>query len=278
MKYNKLLLIIINFTWGIGLKGLLIPGDAVSMACSYSGIADSKSVMVNPANIISQKSSSVSASLNKWLGEIRGNTVFHYWEKNYFYINSYEVNDIELWGNIPGSEPIDNISMRWLTLAYGYGINFKKKYSLGMELKGVYSRLYTDTSRGFVGNLGVIYHLNNKFQFGAVAKNFGFIDSDLDEEFPSEIGFGLAYKFYIPLQFKLDLIKSKSVDMIIRSSVDFDLKFLTLTCGISQYDSNQYISGGFKLDYRQWSISYGILTQEIASLGTPYSIQLTMYY
>ena len=114
--------------------------------------------------------------------------------------------------------------------------------------------------------------------FGMIAKNFGYLGSDLNEEYPTELGVGLAYNFTIPIGIKIDFIQNESIDLVIRSSIDFKLNYFTFTGGFSHYDSNQYFSGGIKLDYRHWSIAYGILSQAVSALGTPYSIQLTLHY
>ena len=97
MKQIKIIFILINFSWAIGLKSLLIPVDAVSMASSNTGIAQSESVKINPAIIVSQKSNSLSVSLNNWLGGVKGSALTHHWENQYVYMNSYQVDDIELY-------------------------------------------------------------------------------------------------------------------------------------------------------------------------------------
>jgi hypothetical protein len=126
--------------------------------------------------------------------------------------------------------------------------------------------------------MGLIYASNKKYKLGVTAKNFGYLDSDLNEEYPLELGFGLAWNISQPICLKFDMVKNEISDMIFRSSIDVNLIFFTFTGGFSQYDSNQYFSGGIKLDYRHWSIAYGILSQEVSALGTPYSIQLTLHY
>ncbi|MDB3868775.1 hypothetical protein N9263_01780 [Candidatus Marinimicrobia bacterium] len=272
------IIILINFSWSIGLKSLLLPVDAISMASSNAGIAQSESVKINPAIIVSQKSNSLSVSLNRWLGSIKGSSLSHYWRDKYVYINSYQVDDIELWGLNPDDEAIGNFSVRWLSFAYGQGFKLGNNFQAGLELQGIYSQLYIQTTKGIVGNLGLIYGSNEKFRLGVNAKNFGYLDSDLNEEYPVELGLGLAYNFTNPMGIKLDFIQNESIDLVIRSSINFQLNYFTFTGGISHYDSNQYFSGGIKLDYRHWSISYGILSQEIPALGTPYSIQLSLHY
>jgi hypothetical protein len=278
MKQIKFIFIIINFSWAIGLKSLLIPVDAVSMASSNTGIAQSESVKINPAVIVFQKSNSLSVASNNWLGGVKGSALTHHWQNQYVYINSYQVDDIELWGLNPNDEAIGNFSVRWLSLAYGHGFKLGDNLHVGVEAQGIYSRLYTQTTKGVVGNLGLIYASNEKYKFGVTAKNFGYLDSDLNEEYPTELGVGLAYNFTIPIGIKLDFIQNESIDLVIRSSMDFKLNYFTFTGGFSHYDSNQYFSGGIKLDYRHWSINYGILFQEVSALGTPYSIQLTLHY
>jgi len=132
MKQIKFIFILINFSWAIGLKSLLIPVDAISMASSNTGIAQSESVKINPAIIVSKKSNSLSASLNNWLGGIKGNSLSHHWQNQYVYINSYQVEDIELWGLTPADEAIANISVRWLSLAYGQGFKLGDNLCVGV--------------------------------------------------------------------------------------------------------------------------------------------------
>jgi len=278
MKQIKIIFIVFNFSWAIGLKSLLIPVDAISMASSNTGIAQSESVKINPAIIVSQKSNVLSISMNNWLGGVKGSALSHYWKNQYVYLNSYQVEDIELWGLNPDNEAIENFSVRWLSLAYGHGFKLSENLHVGVEAQGIYSRLYTQTTKGVVGNLGFIYNFSKNLMFGMTAKNFGYIDLDLNEEYPTEVGVGLAYNFTIPIGLKLDCIQNESVGLVIRSSIDFKLNYFTFTGGFSQYDSNQYFSGGIRLDYRHWSIAYGILSQEVSALGTPYSIQLTLHY
>ena len=278
MKQIKIIFILMNFSWAIGLKSLLIPVDAVSMASSNTGIAQSESIKINPALIVSQKSNSLSVSLNNWLGSIKGNSLSHHWQNQYVYINSYQVDDIELWGLTPDDEAIGNLSVRWLSLAYGHGFKLGNNFHVGVEAQGIYSRLYTQTTKGVVGNFGFIYTSNERYKLGVTAKNFGYLDSDLNEEYPLELGLGLAYNFTIPIGIKLDFIQNESIDLVIRSSIDYKLNYFTFTGGYSHYNSNQYFSSGIKLDYRHWSIAYGILSQEVSALGTPYSIQLILHY
>jgi len=280
MKQVKFIFIIIliNFSWSIGLKSLLLPVDAISMASSNAGIAQSESVKINPAIILSQKSNSLSVSLNKWLGDIKGSSLSHYWRDKYVYINSYQVDGIELWGTSPQDEAIGDFSVRWLCIAYGQGFKINDNLHLGLESQGIYSRLYTQTTKGILGNIGLIYKYNEKYKLGLTAKNFGYLDSELNEDYPLEFGLGFGWNLSQKICLKLDVVENNSTDMVLRSSVDAILNFFTFTAGMSHYDSNQYFSGGIKLDYRHWSISYGILSQEVPALGTPYSIQLTLNY
>ena len=212
MKQIKIIFILIKFSWAIGLKSLLIPVDAASMASSNTGIAQSESVKINPAIIVSQKSNSLSVSLNNWLGGVKGSALTHHWKNKYVYINSYQVDDIELWGLIPDDEAIGNFSVRWLSLAYGHGFKVGDNLHMGVEAQGIYSRLYTQTTKGVVGNLGFIYNSSKNLMFGMTAKNFGYMDLDLNEEYPTELGVGLAYNFTIPIGIKFDFIQNESID------------------------------------------------------------------
>ena len=275
MKKIKIIFILISFSSAIGLKSLLIPLDAISMASSNTGIAQTSSVRINPAIISNQNYHLISASLNSWLGDINGNVVSYSWDNNYAYINSYKVEDIELWGSVPGNDPVASLSMRWLNIAYGHGMVYQNNVSLGVELNAIYSRLYSKTTSGLLINLGIIYSFGESLKVGSIFKNYGYLESDLNENYPSEFGFGLAYNFNFPFSIKLDYIQNESIGNIYRSSADIQFGHFTLICGLSNHKSNQFLSGGIQLDYRSWSINYSILSQDVSTLGTPYSIQLT---
>jgi hypothetical protein len=126
--------------------------------------------------------------------------------------------------------------------------------------------------------VGLLYSVYEKYNFGVAVKNFGYLDSDLNEEYPLELGLGFAWNMAQTVWFKFDVIDNKFSGTVIRSAVDVSINYFTFTGGFSHYDSNRYFSGGVRLDYRHWSIAYGILSQEVAALGTPYSIQLTLHY
>jgi len=82
----------------------------------------------------------------------------------------------------------------------------------------------------------------------------------------------------LPISVKIDALTNETSNYIFRSSANLSTNFFTFTGGFSHYDSNTYFSAGVRFDYRHWSIAYGILSQEVAALGTPYSIQLSLHY
>jgi hypothetical protein len=259
----------------LGLKALFIPTDSHMFANNGCGIADSFS-QVNPASIVDSKNNRLSFSQNYWLSGIKGNSVQHYWKNSGVKITTYSVDDIELWDEIPNESPVGKISARWYDLSIAHGMKIKN-YSVGIELRNIYSQLYTQTTQGFVGKIGLRMDLIDRLSLGAYISNFGYVDSQLDESLPLEFGSGISCKFFNSI-ISADYIKNDLINSVIKTSIQIPLDFFHIVGGYSKFDSNEYFSGGVQLNYRHWGISYSILKQDVNTLGTPQAFQLTLRY
>lgn len=268
-------IVLMNFAWPLGLKALFIPTDSQMFADNGCGIAASHS-QINPASLVGSEYNRLSFSQNYWLSGIKGNSVQHYWRNSSVKITSYSVDDIELWDEIPNESPIGNISARWYDLSIAHGIKIQN-YLLGIELRNIYSQLYTQTTQGLVGKIGLRLDLVEKFSLGAYVSNFGFVDSQLDESLPLEYGSGISCKLFNSI-ISADYIKNDLINSVIKTSIQIPLNYFHIVGGYSKYDSNEYFSGGIQLNYRHWGISYSILKQDVNTLGTPQSFQLTLRY
>ena len=115
MKFYKYItvLIILNITFPIGLKALLVPQTAELISLSSAGIAGNVNIEINPAAIVNKKSF-ISFSNNEWLGDLKGNKISycksdnkfnHYFSFEFLGIDDIEYEHIELDSTPPNSYP-----------------------------------------------------------------------------------------------------------------------------------------------------------------------------
>ena len=116
-------------------------------------------------------------------------------------MNSFGINDLELWGEVPKEESLGTFGLQFACLSYGYLLNETQNQSFGIKLKGVYSKLYTEYMYGLLFDAGLKQNLNKNFNIGLTIKNIGYIQTDLAiSSLPSEYGVGMSYN----LNFTID--------------------------------------------------------------------------
>ena len=74
MKKIILLYISFNFLFSIGLKALIIPQSALTLASSNTGIAHNVDIDVNPASF-SSLNHRMGFSKNNWFGDLQGQKI-----------------------------------------------------------------------------------------------------------------------------------------------------------------------------------------------------------
>ena len=129
---KKILIIIyVNLLSAVGLGGLSLEVDASSFAYNGSGIATNNNVSINPASILSNTNNKLTFSYNKWFDKVKGNMLRHEFDNKYISLNSYELDDIDLWGDTPDIKPMGSFGTHFVSLAYGHGLmvnNIRKQF------------------------------------------------------------------------------------------------------------------------------------------------------
>ena len=267
----------IGFSWAIGLKALTFPVDARSLAVSGTGIAYGNNI--NPAAILSGDTKQLSFTRNQWLKGILGANIEHQWQRSYISLQSARVDDLELWGEVPNTDPLGEFGVSWISARFGKGLLLKNSFQLGLEIQLFNSRLYTQQTSGLSSTIGFRYLLSQNVIMGGIVKGLGYLESDLDEVIPMEYGFGAAVSL-MPLSswVIIDISYHSDLGEIYKFALETKVKYLTFNVGVNQMPGNRYLSGGMKFRYRQWSVAYGLLTQQTAALGNPQSLQITLHY
>ena len=273
------LILIISINWAIGIQALDLPNTAQSLALSNTGIALPLNSSINSSYNPSIENL-VSFSSNYWFEGISGKTILNKFGKHEISLNTFNIDDLELWGENPDSESLGEFGLQFSCLSYRYLINNSSHQNLGIKLKGVYSKLYTEYIYGLLFDIGLEQNINKYFNIGLTIKNIGHIQSDLTTpNLPTEYGLGFSFS-YKPLGLILltDFIYNDIRKEIFKIGFITNFKYIDIYTSLNQFKTNKYIATGFQMKYKNISCSYGILFQEIKTLGIPQSFQVTLYY
>ena len=170
MKFIYIIIIILmNMSFGIGLKALVIPNNATMISVSGTGVSDYIDININPASIHQLKPHS-SFSNNQWFGDLSGSKISYLWieknTKNFVSFESLGLDDIELRNNVPSDEPIGLTEAQWMAIDFASSFpmnNFlsDSNFDLGYKIKFNYSKLHTERYYGYTFDIGGIKHSEN---------------------------------------------------------------------------------------------------------------------
>ena len=115
---------------------------------------------------------------------------------------------------------------------------------------------------------------------GLTIKNVGYINSDLViPTLPSEYGLGFSLNYdSMKLNLLLDIIYSDINKEVLKFGLIKNSRLINIFGSFVNFKTNQYLSTGFQMKYKNLSFSYGILFQKVKVLGIPQSFQMTLYY
>ena len=277
----KILLFIltVSINWAIGIQALNLPITAESLALSNTGMAYPLNTSMN-SSYQQIDGNKVSFSSNYWFEGVSGKTIFNQFGKHEFSLNSFSINDLELWGEKPASEALGQFGLQFSCLSYRYLFNQQANQNIGLKVKAIYSKLYTDSMYGLLFDAGLTQKINKHFNIGLTLKNIGYINSDLiTPTLPSEYGIGMSFNHKrIGVTLLSDLIYSQINNKAFKLGLIKNTKFVNFYGSFAKFETNQYLSTGFQIKYKNIAFSYGILFQEVQLLGIPQSFQLTVLY
>ena len=191
-------ILIISFSWAIGILGVGLPTSAESLALSNSGIASPLNTSINSSYNFSD-GNKVSFSSNYWFEGVSGKSLLNQFGKHEISLNTFSTDDLDLWGEKPDSNPLGEFKLQFSCLSYRYLFNQDSNQNIGIKLKGIYSKLYTESMYGLLFDAGFNQKLNKYFKIGLTLKNVGYLNSELiTPTLPSEYGLGLSLRADTP--------------------------------------------------------------------------------
>ena len=268
-----------SINWAIGIQGVGIPTTAQSLALSNSGLAYPLNTSINSAYRPIDENKILFSS-NYWFDGISGKTILNEFGNHEISLNTFSIDDLELWGEKPDSKPLGKFGLQFSCLSYRYLFNEYFNQNIGVKFKSIYSRLYTNSMYGILFDIGANQRINQYLNIGLTLKNIGYINTDLiTPALPSEYGLGFSFS-YKPAHFTLlaDFIYSEINKQIFKLGLINDFNLINVYTSFVKFESNQYLATGFQMKYKNLSFSYGILFQDVKLLGIPQSFQITLYY
>ncbi len=274
-------LICTSFAWSIGFQALNFPQNAYQLALSGAGLGGEVHPLANPAAILVQKQPHLQFSHNNWFGDVSGNQFMVAWNKQrpqLLTLQTWDLNDIELWGEIPDEEPLGEFGVHWLATAYTRGYHFGE-WNTGFTFRASYAKLYTETNSAVTVDVGASRIFNDNISLGFVLKNIGYSAGDLDMTLPVTIGGGITYlRPDFETVFMLDMAYTEEHDVIINGGIEKSWNSFKLLGGFLASGDQIRYSAGFAVKYRRWEIAYGAAFHENDILGMPNFIDFSLYF
>ena len=273
-------ILIVSFSWGIGLTGLIIPENAQILSTAGTGIAGGIAPSLNPAMNVS-KHSYIQFSLNRWLGDIKGShTAFHWGRKipQVFSIQSWNATNLQLWGDNPDIQPLGTFGVHYVSAAYSISHHLNTPYRFGVRIQANYNHLYTESMNGITLDMGALFPLGSFMAAGVVVRNLGYeYTNNLRAELPGEIGLGTEMKLPFKISVLSDAIYLSEKGTDFRIGARTHWKWLNVHTGTSIFEKRNAWAFGFSFNYRKWLISYGIYHHENSVLGLPQFLDVRRY-
>ena len=270
IKYYFSFFIMVSFSLGIGLKGLIIPENGYVLSTVGTGIAEGISPSLNPAlNVL--PSSYIEFSLNQWIGDIKGSHTAYYFGGKFsqsITLQTWNAKELQLWGDTPNSTSLGTFSVHYVSAAYSISHDLNTPFRFGFRLQTNYSHLFTESMSGMTISGGVLLPLNSYYTVGFVVKNLGQEKiGNMRSKLPVEIGLGTKLKLPFNILLLTDVIYLSEMDKDIRLGLRTNWTWINLHMGSSFHESRNSKAMGFSFNYRKWLISYGVYFHENTMLA-----------
>ncbi len=282
IKSRLFFIFMFSFSWGIGLKGLLIPENGYVLSTDGTGIAEGISPGLNPAlNVIS--SPYVQFSFNRWLGDIKGSHIAYHFGGKFSQsvtLQTWNAKELQLWGDTPNSNSLGTFSTHYVSAAYSISHDLNTPFRFGLRLQSNYCHLFTETMSGVTLNGGALIPINSFFIVGFVIKNIGYENiNNMRSQLPVEMGLGTKIQLPFNISFLSDAVHITELGTDVRLGFRTDWKWINLHMGASVHEKRNSKAMGFSFNFQKWFISYGIYYHENSMLAPslPQFIDIRFY-
>jgi len=265
-------------TTGANFLKIGLGAKASAMGDAFTALADDGSCLYwNPAGLVQLKDKQLLVSYNSWFAGIRRGYISFTLPlskgesagvgTNYLDMGTLEGRDEE--GN-----PTGNFGASDIHIFAGYADKFKS-ISWGITAGWLEDKIEKDTKTTFIGNIGLMYPLSERFTLGVVAQNIG---SKLGSDpLPLTFKVGAASKSKI-LTFALDITKSQDNEIYYCIGAEWWLKdILALRAGYkTNQDIGQGLTAGIGYKFGRNCLDYAYVPY--GDLGDTHRVSLIMRF
>lgn len=184
MKKILILCIVLSMTvcgYSSGFSSLKLGADARSggLGMAYTALSnDGSGGFWNPAGLVTAPRHDMVLSIYRWIQGTRteflgfgsGNG------RNGFgiYIFHTQVTDLEYRLDVPTNDPLGTFSDHEMVLGLSWAREIRKNIMLGITLKGLYQKIFTDEATGLAVDIGALWQVwDDGLRIGAVVQNIG---------------------------------------------------------------------------------------------------------
>lgn len=271
-------IILVNSIFCFGIESISVPHNALELASSNSGIANSKNIGFNFSNINNVKDGFNVSSIS-WYEDVRGSNLEYKWGKNnshYLNLFNLSADDIDLRYLTPSEEPNDIFDIHHISIGYGFGKAFNDKFNLGVKTCMIYNQLYTDESIGYNVDLGMSYNFNSIISLGFSINQIGSEKiNHTNIDYPLQIGTGLSLNINsLNTIIYNDIIYNEALaeELEWNFSSITKVSYLNIITGYNHSTTKSQFSCGLSFKYRNFEFNYGIAFHE--ALGAPIIVSL----
>lgn len=277
-------IILSGFLFATGTQFLTIPSNGLELAIGSSPIQKNS---INPASISANKSGLfLDVSHGSWLADSKISSLLMLFpgDNIHFGVNLkyVEIDNIELRGDTPTDEPLATYGANGFALG-AVGSWDMLGMKIGAALRWVRIDIYTENSKGFSADIGLIKQLTSKMKIGAAILNMGKMSTLRSEEpqLPNRALASVSYMFStreFSNEFTLGGEISALVNgFILHTSNETNWHNLTLRQGTKFSKEVTEISFGAGFRFGIYHLNYGILIGS-HGLGLPQMLDLTINF
>lgn len=244
---------------GMSFLKVAIDARAAGMAEAYTAVSeDASATYWNPAGLMLSRRANVLFNHNEWIEGVRGEfgAVALAGKRSAwgFHIRSFNIGDIQVRGDIPTTEQLDNTSANYLSAGLSYARRLRSNIDVGVTFKYLFEKIYIESASGLAADLGIVYRpAIPNLRFGAALQNLGKMNKFKNEETVLPVIFRVGGLYEIPAG--SGIVSAKLAADVVKTSYEN----LRVQVGTEVLLWRQIaLRGGFMSGYEARNYSFGV--------------------
>ena len=253
---------------GLAVLKIGVGARAAAMGEAFVALADDATALFwNPAGTSWMKNRQVHFTHTQWIQGITHNVASVSMPAGSSNIGiGLILNNVEgfEYREIASEEPLGTFSSQDIIASLNYSRKVSETFSMGLNVKYIHEKIYTEYADGYLADLGARYHPFSNVYFAVSLQNLG-VTSDMDAEkinVPEITRAGVLYKLPFSMlqdnvSIALDYINILDADSHFHLGTEFKpLPSLSVRVGYQTGYKDKSFSAGFGLNFGQLHLDY----------------------